>query len=77
LKVPGWKNRSMVLIFIHGKAECLARKGRPMALNFIKIALLAGLVIVTVGVFPDRRRGGIIAIATCLAAAVLLHFIAP
>jgi uncharacterized RDD family membrane protein YckC len=43
----------------------------------IKIALLAVLLIVTVGVFPDRRRGGIIAIATCVAAAVVLHFVAP
>jgi hypothetical protein len=48
-----------------------------MALNFLKIALLAGLTILTVGVFPDRRRGAIIAIATCIAAAVVLHFVAP
>jgi hypothetical protein len=48
-----------------------------MALNFLKLALLAGLTIVTVGVFPDRRRGAIIAIATCVAAAVVLHFVAP
>jgi len=44
---------------------------------FIKIAILAGLVILTFGVFPDRRRGGIIAIATCIVAAVILHFVAP
>ena len=48
-----------------------------MALNFIKIALLAALVILTLGVIPDRRRGGIIAIATCIAAAAVLHFAAP
>jgi hypothetical protein len=48
-----------------------------MALNFLKIAVLAGLTILTVGVFPDRRRGAIIAIATCIAAAVVLHFVAP
>ena len=48
-----------------------------MALNVIKIALLAGLVILTLGVIPDRRMGGIIAIATCIAAAVVLHFAAP
>jgi hypothetical protein len=48
-----------------------------MALNFLKLALLAGLAIVTVGVFPDRRRGAVIAIATCVAAAVVLHFVAP
>jgi len=48
-----------------------------MALNFLKLALLAGLAIVTFGVFPDRRRGAVIAIATCIAAAVVLHFAAP
>ena len=48
-----------------------------MALNFLKIALLAGLTVVTLGVFPDRRRGAIIAIATCVAAAVVLHVVAP
>jgi hypothetical protein len=48
-----------------------------MALILLKIALLAGLAILTFGVFPDRLRGGIIAIATCVAAAVVLHFAAP
>lgn len=48
-----------------------------MALISIKIALLAGLAILTLGVFPDRLRGGIVAIATCIAAAVVLHFVAP
>ena len=48
-----------------------------MALNFLKIALLGGLTILTLGVFPDRRRGAVIAIATCVAAAVVLHFVAP
>jgi len=51
--------------------------GETMALNFLKIALLAGLTILTFGVFPDRRRGAIIAIATCIAGAVVLHFVAP
>ena len=48
-----------------------------MALIFVKIAILAGLVILTFGIFPDRRRGGIIAIATCIVAAFILHFVAP
>jgi len=48
-----------------------------MASAFIKIAILAVLVMVTLGVFPDRRRGSIIAIATCIAAAFVLHFVAP
>jgi hypothetical protein len=48
-----------------------------MAWILIKIAILTGLVILTFGVFPDRRRGAIIAIATCIVAAVILHFVAP
>jgi uncharacterized RDD family membrane protein YckC len=48
-----------------------------MASILIKIAILAGLLILTLGVFPDRRRGGILAIATCVAAALILHFAAP
>lgn len=48
-----------------------------MALILVKIALLAGLTILTLGVFPDRRRGAVIAIATCVGAAVVLHFVAP
>jgi hypothetical protein len=48
-----------------------------MALIAMKIALLAGLTILTFGVFPDRRRGAVIAIGTCIAAAVVLHFVAP
>ena len=48
-----------------------------MVLIILKIVLLAGLAILTLGVLPDRRRGGIIAIATCVAAAFILHFTAP
>jgi hypothetical protein len=48
-----------------------------MALNLVKLALLAGLAALTFGVFPDRRRGAVIAIATCVAAAIVLHFVAP
>jgi hypothetical protein len=44
---------------------------------FIKIALLAVLVILTFGVIPDRRRGAVIAVATCVMAALVLHFVAP
>jgi small-conductance mechanosensitive channel len=43
----------------------------------VKIATLAVLLIITLGVFPDRRWGGILAIATCIAAAFVLHFAAP
>ncbi len=48
-----------------------------MALAAIKIALLAGLGALTLGVYPDRMRGGVIAGATCVVAAVVLHFAAP
>jgi len=44
---------------------------------FIKIALLAALVVLTFGVIPDRRRGAVIAIGTCVVAALVLHFVAP
>jgi len=64
-------------IFGDGSAECVAGKERPVALIVAKIATLAVLVVLTLGVFPDRRRGGIIAIATCVAAAFVLHFVAP
>jgi ABC-type branched-subunit amino acid transport system permease subunit len=47
-----------------------------MATIPIKIAILAGLLILTFGVFPDRIRGGILGIATCVVAAVVLHFVA-
>jgi hypothetical protein len=43
----------------------------------IKIVLLAGLMVLTFGVIPDRRRGAVIAIGTCVVAAVVLHFVAP
>ena len=40
---------------------------------FIKIALLVGLVVLTLGVIPDRRIGAIIAIGTCVMGALALH----
>jgi hypothetical protein len=48
-----------------------------MASILLKIAAGAGLAILSLGVFPDRLRGGMIAIATCIAAAFILHFVAP
>jgi len=44
---------------------------------FIKIALLAALVVLTFGVIPNRRRGAVIAVGTCVVAALVLHFVAP
>jgi hypothetical protein len=51
--------------------------GETMALILFKLALLAGIALLTLGVIPDRRRGAVIAIATCVAAAVVLHLVAP
>src|SRR4051794_22915876 len=46
-------------------------------LTFLKIALGAGLAIVSRDIFPDRVRGAILAIAACIVAALVLHFAAP
>jgi hypothetical protein len=48
-----------------------------MILNALRIAALAVLVVVTLGVVPNRRWGATIALATCVAAAFVLHFVAP
>ena len=48
-----------------------------MALILLKIALLSGLIILTLGVIPDRRRGGIVAIGACIGGAFFLHLLAP
>ncbi len=40
----------------------------------LKLALLAALGVATLGIFPDRVRGSILAIGTCVAGAVILHF---
>jgi hypothetical protein len=42
----------------------------------LKLALLAALVALTIGVFPNRRTGAILAIGICIAGAVILHFVA-
>jgi len=42
-----------------------------------KIAVAAGLAIITLGVYPDRLRGGVLAIGIAIAAALVLHFAAP
>jgi hypothetical protein len=44
---------------------------------FIKIALLVGLGVLTLGVIPNRRIGAIIAVGTCVMGALVLHFVAP
>ncbi|HEV7637052.1 MAG TPA: hypothetical protein VGO54_16640 [Bradyrhizobium sp.] len=54
----------------------LTRKDQPMASIFIKIALGTGLAILSV--YPGKGlRGAIIIIALVIAAAFVLHFVAP
>jgi hypothetical protein len=49
-----------------------------MMLTFLKIALGAGLTIVSFGFSPDNKlRGSILAIGACIVAALILHFVAP
>jgi len=50
---------------------------RDDGLELYQIAILAGLVTLTLGVLPNRRMGAIVAIGTCIAAAFALHFVAP
>jgi hypothetical protein len=46
-------------------------------LNALKMAALVVIVVVTLGVVPNRRWGSTIAFAACVAAAFVLHFVAP
>ena len=48
-----------------------------MILNALKIAALIALVVVTLGVVPDRKWGAVYAFAVCVVAAGVLHFVAP
>jgi len=43
----------------------------------LKLVLLASLGMVTLGIFPDRLRGSILAIAMCVVGAAILHYAAP
>jgi hypothetical protein len=51
--------------------------GQTMVSAFIKLATLTGLIVITLGVIPDRRTGALIAVGTCVVAAFVLHFVAP
>ena len=48
-----------------------------MIWTFIKIAILAAIVVLSLGVVPNRRLGSVIAVATCIVVAIVLHFVAP
>ena len=45
--------------------------------NALKPVGLAALLLITTGVFPNRRYGAMIAVGICITAAVVLHFAAP
>jgi uncharacterized RDD family membrane protein YckC len=66
------------LIAAANTLESGRRQAHILAMEaFIKIAVLAALVVLTFGVIPDRRRGAVIAVGTCVVAALVLHFAAP
>jgi hypothetical protein len=48
-----------------------------MITNALKLAASAGLVFVTGGAWPYPRYGAAVSIGVCLAAAVVLHVVAP
>jgi hypothetical protein len=49
----------------------------PVMEAFMKIGLLATLAGLTFGVLPDRRKGAVLAVGTCVAMALVLHFVSP
>jgi hypothetical protein len=53
------------------------REHIPAMETFIKIGLLAVLAVLTLGGIPNRRIGALVAVGTCVVAAVVLHFVAP
>lgn len=48
-----------------------------MIAGALKLTLLAALMLLTIGVLPNRRTGAVLAIGICLAGAAILHFAAP
>jgi len=50
---------------------------RGMIANALKLAALAGLLLISGGAWPNPRYGAAIAIGLCIVAAVILHFAAP
>jgi len=48
-----------------------------MVVNALKLAALAGIFLVAAGLWRDWRKSAALAIGTCIAAALVLHFVAP
>jgi hypothetical protein len=72
-------SRSLVGSFIvaAGTPSSVREHIGSMILDALKTAALAVLVVVTLGVVPNRRWGATIAFAAGVAAAFVLHFVAP
>ena len=51
------------------------RSAQAMTMAALKLGLLAVFGVITLGIFPNKVRGGVLAIGTCVAAAVVLHFV--
>ena len=48
-----------------------------MMMTILKVLLGAAVSIIVLGIIPNRLIGAVIAIGTCIALAVILHFVAP
>jgi hypothetical protein len=48
-----------------------------MVVHVLKLFGVAALVLLSLGVWPNRRYGAAIALGICIVAAVILHFAAP
>jgi hypothetical protein len=46
-------------------------------INALKLVVLAGLLLISGGAWPNPRYGAAIAVGLCVLAAVVIHFAAP
>jgi hypothetical protein len=50
---------------------------QKMVVNALKLAALAGMVLIAGGLWSDFRKSAALAIGLCIVAALVLHFVAP
>jgi hypothetical protein len=48
-----------------------------MVVNALKLAALAGIMLISGGLWSDFRKSAALAIGLCIVAALVLHFVAP
>jgi hypothetical protein len=48
-----------------------------MMMTIFKVLLGTAVAIIVFGIFPNRLKGAVIAIGTCIVLALILHFVAP